>query len=74
VCSLTLLKHKNRNNPRMECFFETLISHIHEGKSFAQALESQDHFTLPVFYIVTLIISEDRGIYLPKCSMNFPAI
>ncbi|MCX6073107.1 MAG: type II secretion system F family protein [Campylobacterales bacterium] len=62
VRSLTLLKHQNRNNPRMERFFETLISHIHEGKSFAQALESQDHFTLPVFYIGTLKISEDRGI------------
>ena len=62
VRSLTLFKHQNRNNPRMERFFETLISHIHEGKSFAQALESQDHFTLPVFYIGTLKISEDRGI------------
>ena len=62
VRSLTLLKHQNRNHPRLERFFETLISHIHEGKSFAQALESQDHFTLPVFYIGTLRISEDRGI------------
>ncbi len=62
VRSLTLLKHQNRNNPRMERFFETLISHIHEGKSFAQALESQEHYTLPVFYIGTLKISEDRGI------------
>jgi len=62
VRSLALLKHQNRKHPRMERFFETLISHIHEGKSFAQALESQEHYVLPVFYIGTLKISEDRGI------------
>lgn len=62
VRSLTLLKHQNRNHPRLERFFETLITHIQEGKSFAQALESQEHYTLPVFYTGTLKISEDRGI------------
>jgi general secretion pathway protein F/type IV pilus assembly protein PilC len=62
VRSLTLLKHQNRNHPRVERFFETLITHIQEGKSFAQALESQEHYTLPVFYTGTLKISEDRGI------------
>ncbi|HEX5709752.1 MAG TPA: type II secretion system F family protein, partial [Sulfuricurvum sp.] len=62
VRSLTLLKHQNRKHPRMERFFGTLISHIQEGKSFAQALESQEHYKLPVFYIGTLKISEDRGI------------
>lgn len=62
VRSLTLLKHQNRNHPRIERFFGTLISHIQEGKSFAQALESQEHYKLPVFYIGTLKISEDRGI------------
>ncbi|MGZ8547168.1 MAG: type II secretion system F family protein [Sulfuricurvum sp.] len=62
VRSLALLMHQNRKHPRMERFFETLISHIHEGKSFAQALESQEHYALPVFYIGTLKISEDRGI------------
>lgn len=62
VRSLALLKHQNRKHPRMERFFETLISHIHEGKSFAQALESQEHYILPVFYTGTLKISEDRGI------------
>lgn len=62
VRSLTLLKHQNRNHPRLEHFFETLITHIQEGKSFAQSLESQEHYTLPVFYTGTLKISEDRGI------------
>lgn len=62
VRALTLLKHQNRNNARLERFFETLITLIHEGKSFAQALKSQEYYTLPVFYIGTLKISEDRGI------------
>jgi len=62
IRSLTLLKHQNRSHPRMERFFETLITLINEGKSFAQALESQEHYTLPVFYTGTLKISEDRGI------------
>lgn len=62
IRSLTLLKHQNHANLRLERFFETLITLINEGKSFAQALESQEHYTLPVFYTGTLKISEDRGI------------
>lgn len=62
IRSLTLLKHQNKKDHRLERFFETIISLINEGKSFAQALEFQEHFTLPVFYIGTLRISEDRGI------------
>lgn len=60
--ALTLLKHQNHANIRLERFFETLITLINEGKSFAQALESQEHYTLPVFFTGTLKISEDRGI------------
>jgi general secretion pathway protein F/type IV pilus assembly protein PilC len=62
VRALTLLKHQNHSNSRMEHFFETLVTLISEGKSFAQALESQEHYTLPIFYTGTLKISEDRGI------------
>lgn len=60
--SLILLKHQNHTDIRLERFFETLITSINEGKSFAQSLESQEHFSLPVFYTGTLKISEDRGI------------
>lgn len=60
--ALNLLKHQNHKRLRMERFFENLIALISEGKSFAQALASQEHYTLPVFYIGTLKISEDRGI------------
>jgi general secretion pathway protein F/type IV pilus assembly protein PilC len=60
--ALNLLKHQNHKTLRMERFYETLIALISEGKSFAQALASQEHYTLPVFYIGTLKISEDRGI------------
>ncbi len=60
--ALNLLKHQNHKRLRMERFFETLITLISEGKSFAQALASQEHYTLPIFYIGTLKISEDRGI------------
>lgn len=62
IRSLTLLKHQSNNNVRLENFFTTLISLINEGKSFAQALEAQEYYTLPVFYTGTLKISEDRGI------------
>ncbi|MFZ2890914.1 type II secretion system F family protein [Sulfuricurvum sp.] len=60
--ALVLLKHQSHHNIRLEHFFDTLIAMINEGKSFAQALESQEHYTLPVFYTGTLKISEDRGI------------
>ncbi|MDD2828328.1 MAG: type II secretion system F family protein [Sulfuricurvum sp.] len=60
--ALSLLKHQNHSNVRLERFFESLVNSIHEGKSFAQSLESQEHYTLPVFYTGTLKISEDRGI------------
>lgn len=60
--ALILLKHQSHADIRLERFFETVITLINQGKSFAQALESQEHFTLPVFYTGTLKISEDRGI------------
>jgi type II secretory pathway component PulF len=62
VRALGLMKNQNRGNSQKERFFESLITAIHEGKSFAQALESQDVYTLPVFYTGTLKISQDRGI------------
>ncbi len=60
--ALSLLKHQNHAHERMERFIESLVNSIHEGKSFAQSLESQKHYTLPIFYTGTLKISEDRGI------------
>ena len=62
VRALALLKHQSGADSRMERFFDTLITHIQEGKSFAQALEIQEFYSLPVFYVGTLKISEDRGI------------
>lgn len=62
IRSLSLLKHQSDNNTRLENFFTTLTTFINEGKSFAQALESQEHYVLPIFYTGTLKISEDRGI------------
>lgn len=62
IRSLALLKHQSSRNARLESFFITLISLINEGKSFAQALESQEHYVLPNFFTGTLKISEDRGI------------
>lgn len=60
--ALNLLKHQNNKRLRMERFFQSVIVLISEGKSFAQALAFQEHYVLPVFYIGTLKISEDRGI------------
>lgn len=62
VRALALMKHQCGTDSGMERFFDTLITSIHEGKSFAQALEIQEWYRLPVFYTGTLKISEDRGI------------
>lgn len=62
IRALALLRHQSTADSRMERFFETLIAHIQEGKSFAQALEIQEFYSLPAFYVGTLRISEDRGI------------
>lgn len=62
VRSLTLMKNQSYGDERRERFFQTIITSIHEGKSFAQSLEAQELYTLPTFYIGTLKISEDRGI------------
>lgn len=62
IRSLSLLKHQSDNNTRLKNFFTTLTTFINEGKSFAQALESQEYYVLPIFYTGTLKISEDRGI------------
>lgn len=62
IRSLSLLKYQSNNDNRLQNFFVTLTIFINEGKSFAQALESQEYYTLPVFYTGTLKISEDRGI------------
>lgn len=62
VRALALMKHQSLSDEKLERFFETLITSINEGKSFAQALEIQEFYKLPVFYTGTLKISEDRGI------------
>ncbi len=62
IRSLTLLKHQNQKNSRLSHFFESVIILINEGNSFAQALELQEYYKLPIFYTGTLKISEDRGI------------
>ncbi len=62
VRSLGLMKHQAARDTDAQSFFQTLITSIHEGKSFAQSLESQEVYRLPTFYIGTLKISEDRGI------------
>lgn len=60
--ALLMMKRQNPSGSREERFFEALIDAIHEGKSFAQALETQRHYLLPAYYTGTLKISEDRGI------------
>jgi general secretion pathway protein F/type IV pilus assembly protein PilC len=62
VRSLSLMKHQSIGDVRMERFLDTVITSIHEGKSFAQALEQQEYYKLPIYYTGTLKISEDRGI------------
>lgn len=60
--ALSLQERQYRNEPKTERFFASLITLLDEGKSLSAALETQNIYTIPSFYLGTLRASEDRGV------------
>lgn len=62
IRALSLQERQYRNEPKTERFFAALITLLDEGKSLSAALEAQNIYTIPPFYLGTLRASEDRGV------------
>ncbi len=62
IRALSLQERQYRNEPKTERFFASLITLLDEGKSLSAALEAQNIYTIPSFYLGTLRASEDRGV------------
>lgn len=60
--ALSLQERQYRHEPKTERFFATLITLLDEGKSLSAALEGQNIYKIPPFYLGTLRASEDRGV------------
>lgn len=60
--ALLLQESQYRKEPKTARFFASLITLLDEGKSLSAALENQQIYTIPQFYLGTLRASEDRGV------------
>ncbi len=62
VNALRLAQNQYAQNKTLSSFIATIITHLDEGKSFHQALESQSIISLPDFYKQSIKVSENSGI------------
>ena len=62
VRALSLQERQYIHQPKTARFFVSLIALLDEGKSLSAALEGQNQYKIPSFYIGTLHASEDRGV------------
>ncbi len=62
IRALSLQERQYRSDPKTARFFASLITLLDEGKSLSSALEAQNAYKIPPFYIGTLRASEDRGV------------
>ncbi|HEX5623575.1 MAG TPA: type II secretion system F family protein [Sulfuricurvum sp.] len=62
IRALSLQEHQYVKEPKTARFFALLITLLDEGKSLSAALEGQNIYTIPNFYLGTLRASEDRGV------------
>ncbi len=62
VNALRLAQNQYAQNKTLSSFIATVITHLDEGKSFHQALETQSILTLPDFYKQSIKVSENSGI------------
>jgi general secretion pathway protein F/type IV pilus assembly protein PilC len=62
VNALRLASNQYSKNPKIGNFLSTIITLLDEGKSFHQALESQELIDLPDFYKQSVKVSENSGI------------
>ncbi|MDD5053099.1 MAG: type II secretion system F family protein [Sulfuricurvum sp.] len=60
--ALLLQEQQYRSEPKNARFFSALIALLDEGKSLSVALEGQQIYSIPSFYLGTLRASEDRGV------------
>lgn len=62
ISAINLLKQRYKNDKKMNSFFESIETHLDEGKTFYQALDSQKIIKLPEFYKQSIKISENGGL------------
>ena len=62
VNALRLATNQYSKNPKVANFLNAIITLLDEGKSFHQALESQEIIELPEFYKQSIKVSENSGI------------
>ncbi|MEA3523356.1 MAG: type II secretion system F family protein [Campylobacterota bacterium] len=62
VNALRLAQNQYVQNKTLSSFIATIITHLDEGKSFHQALETQSILNLPDFYKQSIKVSENSGI------------
>jgi type IV pilus assembly protein PilC len=60
--AIKLIGSVYRDDKKLGPFFSSLITHLDEGKSFANALELQTVITLPEFYKKSIKVSESGGL------------
>ena len=63
--ALALLKNSYEGNKKILIWLDTLITSIKSGKSFFEALESQDIYKLPQFFLYTIKVSEKSSSLAP---------
>jgi len=62
IQSIDLLKQRYKNDKVLGSFFESIATYLDEGKTFYQALDSQNVLKLPEFYKQSIKISENGGL------------
>ena len=62
VNSVKMLATQYVSNQKTKLFFESILGFLNEGKTFYKALELQNVYTLPPFYMQSIKVSESSGI------------
>ncbi|MCD4756910.1 MAG: type II secretion system F family protein [Arcobacteraceae bacterium] len=62
VGAVKLLNITYKENKKLNAFFESISSYLNEGKSFHSALEIQNIYKIPEFYIQSIKVSESGGL------------
>ncbi len=62
VGAIKLLNITYKEHKKLNAFFESISSYLNEGKSFYNALESQNIFKIPEFYKQSIKVSENGGL------------
>lgn len=61
VYAIKLEKQQHSDDKKMTLFFDSLENSLSEGKSFFQALDHQDIYSLPSFYKQSIKVAEESG-------------